>query len=104
MLRISDEYLIDADDVGVTLVRETVITGEGRGASRTKAENIGKSRQQPVGYYATVEQALQAYVRKATAEAVAVESATVEQLLAAINKAVQDVAECAKSLPKRSLP
>jgi hypothetical protein len=46
-----------------------MITGEGKGAKKTKAENIGKMRETLCGYYGTnLRQVLMAYVGKAALE------------------------------------
>lgn len=53
----------------ITLVRKTVITGEGRGAHLIKKENIGKIKDNDEGYYGRLDQALSAYIHKAGASA-----------------------------------
>lgn len=91
MLRLSQNYLIDADDTSVTLVRETVVGASERGQHKAKEENIGKTRQVPAGFYASVQQACEAFIRKATADEVAQETATAESVIAACKSATAAV-------------
>lgn len=53
----------------ITLIRKTIITGEGRGAHLIKKENIGKVKDNEEGHYGRLDQALGAYISKAAASA-----------------------------------
>jgi len=68
-LQICPAWAVDWDSQCYTLIHLTVITGEGKGAKKVKAENIGKMRENLVGYYGSnLKQALMAYVTKAALE------------------------------------
>lgn len=68
-LQICPNWAIDWDGQCYTLIHFTVITGEGKGAKKTKAENIGKMRENLLGYYGSnLKQVLFAYVSKAALE------------------------------------
>lgn len=68
-LQICPKWAIDWDGQCLTLIHFTVITGEGKGASKTKAENIGKLRENLIGYYGSnLRQVLMAYVSRAALE------------------------------------
>lgn len=68
-LQITPTWAIDWDGQCLTLIHLTVITGEGKGAKKTKAENIGKLRENLIGYYGTnLKQVLMAYVSRAALE------------------------------------
>ena len=66
-LQIDPHWAVDWDGSNLTLVHLTVITGEGKGARMTKAENIGKMRETNEGYYGkNLRAALQGYVERVT--------------------------------------
>lgn len=68
-LQITPTWAIDWDGQCLTLIHLTVITGEGKGAKKTKAENIGKLRENLIGYYGTnLKMVLMAYVSRAALE------------------------------------
>ncbi|MFA6132404.1 MAG: hypothetical protein WC869_00155 [Phycisphaerae bacterium] len=68
-LQIDPNWAIDWDGQCLTLIHFTVITGEGKGAKKTKAENIGKMRENLLGYYGSnLKQVLMAYVTKSVLE------------------------------------
>lgn len=67
---LDSDYEIDFDgERCYTLIRKTIITGEGRGAHLVKKENIGKVRESDCGYYGKLIQALGAYVNLVPAKA-----------------------------------
>lgn len=53
----------------ITLIRKTIITGEGRGSHLIKKENIGKIKDNEEGHFGRLDQALGAYISKAAAGA-----------------------------------
>ena len=63
-LQIDPEWLIDADELSVNLVHLRTITGDNARGRAPKAENIGKQREEVVGFYGSIEQALRAYMAK----------------------------------------
>lgn len=64
------DYEIDFDgERCYTLIRKSVITGEGRGAHLVKKENIGKVREIDCGYYGNLGQVLGAYANLAPGKA-----------------------------------
>lgn len=68
-LQLDPSWAIDWDGQCYTLIHFTVITGEGKGAKKTKAENIGKLRENLCGYYGSnLRQVIGAYVSKAALE------------------------------------
>jgi hypothetical protein len=68
-IELDKDFSLLHDGRCLTLVRKTVITGEGRGAHLIKKENIGKTRDVEEGHYARLDQALTAYISKAGANA-----------------------------------
>ncbi len=68
-LQINEHWAVDWDGQCYTLIHFTVVTGEGKGAKKTKAENIGKLRENFCGYYGhNLKQALMGYTQKAALE------------------------------------
>lgn len=67
-LQIDKNWAVDWDGQCYTLVRFSVITGEGKGALKTKAENIGKIRETSCGYHGRLSSALLSYIDKAMLE------------------------------------
>ncbi len=68
-IELDNDFSILHDGRCITLIRKTIITGEGRGAHLIKKENIGKTKDNEEGHYARLDQALTAYVSKAGASA-----------------------------------
>jgi hypothetical protein len=68
-IELDNDFSFLFDGRCITLVRKTVITGEGRGAHLIKKENIGKIKDNEEGHYGRLDQALSAYVSKAAASA-----------------------------------
>ena len=68
-IELDNDFSLIHDGRCLTLVRKTVITGEGRGAHLIKKENIGKVKDNEEGYYGRLDQALTVYVSKAGANA-----------------------------------
>jgi hypothetical protein len=68
-LQIDKGWAVDWDGLNHTLIHLTVITGEGKGALKTKAENIGKLRETISGYFGSnLRHALMHYVTKSALE------------------------------------
>lgn len=64
------DYEIDFDgERCYTLIRKSIITGEGRGSHLVKKENIGKVRESDCGYFGNITQVLGAYVNLVPAKA-----------------------------------
>ena len=90
-VELDNDYSLIHDGRCTTLVRKTIITGEGRGAHLIKKENIGKVKDNEEGHYARLDQALTAYVSKAAANAspdvksVLVKLAEIEKTLTRFN-------------------
>ena len=80
MLRINDVYGIRTDDNCCTLVRLRTITGENARGKAPKVENLGKVREEVVGYYGTLIQAIQAFFERATREEADASNASLDQL------------------------
>ena len=61
---LDETYSIDFDGSCFQLLEKKVVTGEGRGAHKVKAENIGQTREQCLGYYGNLSHALQGYLKQ----------------------------------------
>jgi hypothetical protein len=66
---IDNDFAFEHDGRCITLLQKVIMTGEGRGAHKMKAENIGKSRDVECGHYGRLDQALMAYVSRSGAAA-----------------------------------
>lgn len=64
---LDNDFAFDFDGRCITLIHKVVMTGEGRGAHKMKAENIGKVRDVECGHYGRLDQALTAYVHRSAA-------------------------------------
>lgn len=56
--QIDPDWLIDCDDSSCQLIRLRTITGENARGKKPSPENIGKQREEGMGFYANLEQAL----------------------------------------------
>lgn len=56
--QIDPNWLVDCDDSSCQLLRLTVITGENARGKKPLPENLGKTREEGMGFYANLEQAL----------------------------------------------
>jgi len=63
-ITLDETYCIDFDGNCFQLLEKKVITGEGRGAKKVKAENIGQTREQCLGYYGKLSDALMGYMKQ----------------------------------------
>lgn len=68
-IELDKDFSLIFDGRCISLVRKTVITGEGRGAHLIKKENIGKMKDNDEGFYGRLDHALSAYMSKAGASA-----------------------------------
>ena len=60
MINLYGDYFVGSDGVrNIILYKKTVVTGEGKKGAKAKAENIGKPKYEPVGYYTTVQNMLE---------------------------------------------
>ncbi len=66
-IELDDDFAITFDGRCISLINKVIMTGEGRGSHRMKAENIGKKRDVDAGHYGRLDQALSAYISKSTA-------------------------------------
>lgn len=62
-LRIGN-YGIHSDSTCFTFVKYVVITGQKTKGREAKKENIGKEREQAIGYYAKMQDALKAWLQQ----------------------------------------
>lgn len=85
-ITIDKDYQLDYDGKCYTLIFNSVITGEGRGAHLVKKENIGKVREIECGYYAKLGQALGAYINRVPERA-----SNLNELMEVIKSAEQTV-------------
>ena len=99
-IRLDDEYFIDGDERSVNLVRVRTITGDSARGRAPKAENIGAQREEIAGFYATISQACQGYLRWRTQGS---DSTTVDQLVALTEAAVNAIIEATKDIPRKVL-
>lgn len=70
MTHLIDDLYLDADEYQLVLTRRKVVGETGRGGHLTKAENIGKERFETIGYYATLNAAVNAVLKMKTRELV----------------------------------
>jgi len=87
ILEIDDTWSVHCDDTCYSLIMKKVVEG-GRGRP-AKAENIGKEREVNMGFYGTLEQALNGYLHKSINTTDAVFS--IPQLITAIKKAEETI-------------
>ena len=80
-IELDKDFSLLFDGRCITLVRKSVITGEGRGAHLIKKENIGKIKDNDEGFYGRLDQALSAYMHKAAAGASPDVAAVLNKLL-----------------------
>ena len=68
--QIDPDWLVDCDGTSCQLIRLRTITGENARGKKPSAENIGKQREEGMGFYANLEQALaHGYLTKRVQEA-----------------------------------
>ena len=69
MIHLCGDYYFESDGVHqFTLCKKGVVSGENAKGKPVKAENIGKTKYIPLGYYATIESLLDGLVRKSALE------------------------------------
>lgn len=56
--QINPDWIVDCDDTSCQLIRLRTITGENARGKKPSPENIGKQREEGMGFYANLEQAL----------------------------------------------
>jgi len=90
VIRINESWAIKTDDNCTMLMRVKIITGD-RAVRIVKPENIGKEREQVVGYYANIVQALEAFLEKASRSEVDEANGTIADLKAAWDRHMQEI-------------
>lgn len=80
MIRINASWGVRTDDNCCSLIRIRTV-GEGERGRAAKTENLGKEREQVVGYYANLVQSLQAFLDKASREEADTQSLVIGQLV-----------------------
>ena len=69
MIHLCGDYYFESDGVHqFTLCKKGIVSGENAKGKQAKAENIGKTKYIPLGYYATIDGLLEGLVRKAALE------------------------------------
>lgn len=102
-LQLDPEWLIDCDDMSCQLIHLKTITAEGggRGKHMVKAENIGKIREEGMGFYGRLDQALQAYVVKSMQNLEGHKTAA--ELGTYMHQCMQYIAQAVSKLPPRGV-
>lgn len=99
-IKLDDEWLIDADEMSCNLIRLRTITGENTRGRAANPENIGKQREEVVGFYGTLAQACQGYLNKRMQGSTAT---TAEQLIALCEAAVNAILEATRDIPRKAI-
>lgn len=99
-IKLDDEWVIDGDTLSVNLLRLRTITGDNARGRAANPENIGKQREEIVGFYGTIAQACQAYLNKRLQGS---DSTTAEQLIALAEAAVNAIIEATKDIPRAAI-
>ncbi len=92
--------LLDADELSVNLVRLKTVSGENARGRAPNPENIGKEREQVVGFYGTIQQACVAYMNKRVQGSGAT---TAADLIALTEQAVSAIIEATQGIPRAVL-
>lgn len=96
-IHLDPEWLIDGDENSVNLVRLRTVSGDNARGRAPKAENIGKQREEVVGFYGSVQQACVGYMSKRMQGS---DATTAEQLIALCEAAVNAIVEATKDIPR----
>ncbi len=94
-IQIDPEWLVDCDETCCQLIRLVTITGNNARGKQPKPENIGKIREEGNGFYGSLEQAIQGYLKKRLQGS---ECSTAEQILAHLRQSEQAVRELVAQL------
>lgn len=55
MIHLYEDYYVESDGSrNIILYKKGIVTGDSKKGVKAKAENIGKTKYDPVGYYATI--------------------------------------------------
>jgi flagellin-specific chaperone FliS len=90
VIRINESWAIKTEENCTMLMRARIVTGD-RAGQVVKPENIGKAREQVVGYYANIVQALEAFLEKASRSEVDEANGTIADLKAAWDLHMQEI-------------
>ncbi len=99
-IHLDPEYLIDGDERSVNLIRLRTVTGDSARGRAPKAENIGTQREEVCGFYATLAQACEGYLRYRVQGS---DATTAEQLIALTEAAVNVIVEATKDIPREAV-
>lgn len=100
-IQLDPEWLIDCDDSSCQLIRLRTITGEGGRGKAVKAENIGKVREEGMGFYGRLDHALQAYLIKSMQNLEGHKTAA--ELGTYMHQCMQYIAQAVSKLPIRGV-
>lgn len=98
-LQLDPEWAIECDDSSCQLIRIRTITGDNNRGRQAKAENIGKTRDEGYGFYARLDQALQAYLMKSMQDLQGHKTAA--ELGTYMHQCMHYIVEAVKHLPPR---
>jgi hypothetical protein len=99
-LLLDPEWIIDCDNLSCNLIRLRTISAEGAAGRAPKEENIGKQREEIVGFYGTLQQAATAYLEKRVKGSTAT---TANEIIDLTVAAVNAVMDATKDIPRAVL-
>lgn len=100
-LQLDPEWAIECDDSSCQLIRIRTITGDNVRGKQAKAENIGKTRDEGMGFYGRLDHALQAYIAKKVQSQEG--NKTAAELGTYMHQCMQYVAQAVAKLPIRGV-
>jgi hypothetical protein len=96
-IHLDNEWLLDGDELSVNLVRLRTVSGDNARGRAPNPENIGKVREEVVGFYGSMAQACQAYMNKRVQGS---DATTAEQIISLVEQAVTAILDATKDIPR----